>query len=65
MFSKTQKSTSIEVTHRLNTTLIAECSDSDFLYEIESLRQTSIDSASIPMRCTIDFVLVLRDAEKT
>ena len=64
MFSETKKSTSTEVTHRLDATLVASCSDSDFVYEIENLRLTSIDTSLIPARCTIDFVLVLRCAEE-
>ena len=64
MFTETRKSTSVEVTHRIVTSLRASCSDSDFIYETESLRQTSIDTSSVPMRCTIDFVLVLRYTEE-
>lgn len=64
MFAETKKSTSVEVTHRLDATLVANSSDSDFVYEIESLRLTSIDTSSIPARFTIDFVLVLRYAEE-
>ena len=62
MPSETKKSTSVEVTHRLEATLRAGCSDSDFVYEIESLRQ-KIDTTSLPIRQTIDFVVTLRSAE--
>lgn len=61
-FQKTQKSTSVEVTHRLDATLVAICSDSDFLYEIESLKQ-KIDATSLPIRQTVEFVVTLRSAE--
>lgn len=64
MFTEAKKSSSVEVAHRLGATLVARCSDSDFIYEIENLRLTSIDASSIPARCTIDFVLVLRCAEE-
>lgn len=62
MFSETKKSTSVEVTHRLEATLRARCSDSDFVYEIESLKQ-SIDSSSLPIRQTIEFIVTMRSAE--
>ena len=62
MISETKKSSSVEVTHRLDATLVAICSDSDFIYEIESLKQ-SIDATSLPIRQTIEFVLTLRSAE--
>lgn len=62
MFSETKKSTSIEVTHKLDAALVARCSDSDFVYEIESLKQT-IDATSLPIRQTIEFVVTLRSAE--
>lgn len=62
MFAETKKSTSVEVTHRLDATFVANCSDSDFLYEIESLRQR-IDATSLPIRQTIEFVVTLRSAE--
>lgn len=62
MFAETKKSTSVEVTHRLDATLVAICSDSDFLYEIESLRQT-IDATLLPIRQTIEFAVTLRSAE--
>lgn len=62
MFSETKKSTSAEVVHRLGATLVARCSDSDFIYEIESLRQ-KIDASSLPMKQTIDFVVTMRSAE--
>lgn len=62
MLAETKKSTSVEVTHRLEATLRARCSDSDFVYEIESLKQT-IDAASLPIRQTIEFVVTLRSTE--
>lgn len=62
MFSETKKSISVEVTHRLDATLVASCSDSDFIYEIESLKQ-SIDSTSLPIRQTIEFLVTMRPAE--
>lgn len=62
MLAETKKSTSVEVTHRLEATLRARCSDSDFLYEIDSLKQT-IDATSLPIRQTIEFVVTLRSAE--
>ena len=62
MFTETTKSSSAEITRRVEATLVARCSDSDFLYEIESLRQ-SIKSTSLPIRQTIEFVLTLRSAE--
>ena len=62
MFAETKKSTSVEVTHRLDATLVAICSDSDFSYEIESLRQR-IDATSLPIRQTVEFVVTLRSAE--
>lgn len=62
MFTETTKSSSVEITRRIEATLVARCSDSDFLYEIESLRQ-SIKSTSLPIRQTIEFVVTLRSAE--
>lgn len=62
MFAETKKSTSVEVTHKIGVTLTARCSDSDCLYEIDSLKQT-IDSSSLPIRQTIEFVVTLRSAE--
>lgn len=62
MSTETKKSLSAEITSRLETTLVARCSDPDFLYEIESLRQT-IDATSLPMKQTIDFVVTMRSAE--
>ena len=62
MFSETKKSASVEVTHRLDATLVARCSDSDFVYEIENLKN-SVDTTSLPIRQTIEFVLTLRSAE--
>lgn len=62
MFTEAKKSSSAEVAHRLTTTLIASCYDSDFIYEIESLRQ-SIDASSLPMKQTIEFVVTMRSAE--
>ena len=62
MFTETTKSSSAEVTRRVEATLVARCSDSDFVYEIESLRQ-SIDASSLPMKQTIDFVVTMRSAE--
>lgn len=62
MFSETKKSTSVEVTHRLDATLVARCSDSDFVYEIESLKN-SIDTTSLPIRQTIEFIVTMRPAE--
>lgn len=64
MSTDTKRSASVEVAHRLNATLEAVCSDSDFLYEIDSLRLTSFDTSVIPARCTIEFGLILRYAEK-
>ena len=43
-------------------TFRARCSDLDFVYEIESLKQT-IDATSLPIRQTIEFVVTLRSAE--
>lgn len=62
MFTETTKSSSVEITRRVEATLVARCSDSDFVYEIESLRQ-SIKSTSLPIRQTIEFVVTLRSAE--
>ena len=62
MFTETTKSSSVEITRRIEATLVARCSDSDFLYEIESLKQ-SIKSTSLPIRQTIEFVVTLRSAE--
>ena len=62
MLAETKKSTSVEVTHRLDATLVANSSDSDFFYEIESLRQR-IDATSLPIRQTVEFVVTLRSAE--
>lgn len=62
MFAETKKSTSVEVTHRLGATLVANSSDSDFFYEIESLRQR-IDATSLPIRQTVEFVVTVRSAE--
>lgn len=62
MLTETKKSSSAEVAYRLGATLIASCYDSDFIYEIESLRQ-SIDASSLPMKQTIDFVVTMRSAE--
>ena len=62
MFSETKRSSSIEVAHQLVATLVARCADSDFVYEIESLRQ-KIDATSLPMKQTIDFVVTLRSTE--
>lgn len=62
MLAETKKSTSVEVTHRLEATLRARCSDSDFVYEIESLK-SSVDVTSLPIRQTIEFVVALRSAE--
>lgn len=62
MFTEAKKSSSAEVAHRLTATLVARCSDSDFIYEIESLRQ-KIDASSLPMKQTIDFVVTMRSAE--
>lgn len=62
MFTETTKSSSAEITRRVEATLVARCSDSDFLYEIESLKQ-SIKSTSLPIRQTIEFVVTLRSAE--
>ena len=62
MFTETTKSSSVEITRRIEATLVASCSDSDFVYEIESLKQ-SIKSTSLPIRQTIEFVVTLRSAE--
>lgn len=62
MFTETTRSSSVEITRQIEATLVARCSDSDFLYEIESLRQ-SIKSTSLPIRQTIEFVVTLRSAE--
>ena len=62
MFTETTKSSSAEITRRVEATLVARCSDSDFVYEIESLKQ-SIKSTSLPIRQTIEFVVTLRSAE--
>lgn len=62
MFTEATKSSSAEITSRVETTLVARCSDSDFVYEIESLKQ-SIKSTSLPIRQTIEFVVTLRSAE--
>lgn len=62
MFAETKKSTSVEVTHKIGVTLTARCSDSDCLYEIDSLKQT-IDSSSLPIRQTIEFIVTMRSAE--
>lgn len=62
MIAETKKSTSVEVTHQLEATLRARCSDSDFVYQIESLK-SSVDVTSLPIRQTIEFVVTLRSAE--
>lgn len=62
MLAETNKSTSVEVTHRLEATLRARCSDSDFIYEIESLKQ-SVDSTSLPIRQKIEFIVTMRPVE--
>ena len=62
MLAETKKSTSVEVTHRLEATLRARCSDSDFIYEIESLKQ-SVDSTSLPIRQKIEFIVTMRPVE--
>lgn len=62
MFTETTRSSSAEITRRVEATLVARCSDSDFVYEIESLKQ-SIKSTSLPIRQTIEFVVTLRSAE--
>lgn len=62
MFTEATKSSSAEITHQIEATLVARCSDSDFVYEIESLKQ-SIKSTSLPIRQTIEFVVTLRSAE--
>lgn len=62
MFTETTRSSSAAITRRVEATLVARCSDSDFIYEIESLRQ-SIDASSLPMKQTIDFVVTMRSAE--
>lgn len=62
MFAETKKSTSVEVTHKIGVNLAARCSDSDFIYEIDNLKQT-IDATSLPIRQTIEFVVTLRSAE--
>ena len=62
MFTETKKSLSTEITNQLETTLVAACSDSDFFYEIESLKQT-VDATSVPTKLTIEFELVFRYAD--
>lgn len=62
MFTEAKQSVSAEITNHLETTLVARCSDPDFVYEIESLKQ-SIKSTSLPIRQTIEFVVTLRSAE--
>lgn len=62
MITETTKSSSVEITRRIEVMLLARCSDSDFVYEIESLRQ-KIDATSLPMKQTIDFVVTMRSAE--
>lgn len=62
MFTEATRSSSAEITRRVEATLVARCSDSDFVYEIESLKQ-SIKSTSLPIRQTIEFVVTLRSAE--
>lgn len=62
MFTETTKSSSAEITRRVEATLVARCSDSDFVYEIESLKQ-SIKSTSLPIRQTIEFIVTMRPAE--
>lgn len=62
MFTETTRSSSVEITRRVEVMLVARCSDSDFIYEIERLKQ-SIKSTSLPIRQTIEFVVTLRSAE--
>lgn len=62
MFTEATRSSSAEITRRVEAKLVARCSDSDFVYEIESLKQ-SIKSTSLPIRQTIEFVVTLRSAE--
>lgn len=62
MITETTKSSSVEITRRIEVMLLARCSDSDFVYEIESLKQ-SIKSTSLPIRQTIEFIVTLRSAE--
>lgn len=62
MLTETTKSSSAEITRRVEATLVARCSDSDFVYEIESLKQ-SIKSTSLPIRQTIEFIVTMRPAE--
>lgn len=62
MIAETKKSTSVEVTNRIEATLVARCSDSDFIYEIESLRQL-IDNTSLPIKQSIRTIVTLRSAE--
>lgn len=62
MFSETKKSTSVEVTNRIEATLVASCSDSDFIYEIESLRQL-VDDTSLPIKQSIRAIVTLRSSE--
>lgn len=63
MFTEARQSLSAEITNRLVTTLVARCSHSDFIYEIESLSQ-KVDATSVPTKLNIEFELVLRYAEK-
>lgn len=62
MITETKKSSSIDVAHRLTATLVARCSDSDFIYEIESLRQL-VDNTSLPIKQSIRTIVTLRSAE--
>lgn len=62
MIAETKKSTYVEVTNRIEATLVARCSDSDFIYEIESLRQL-IDNTSLPIKQSIRTIVTLRSTE--
>lgn len=63
MSSETTRSSSVEVTNRLETTLVARCSNPDFFYEINDLRQL-VDASSAPTKSTVEFEVVLRYADK-
>ena len=63
MFTEAKQSVSAEITNHLETTLVARCSDSDFVYEIEGFTQ-KVDATSVPTKLTVEFELVLRYAEK-
>ena len=49
MFTEAKQSVSAEITNHLETTLVARCSDSDFVYEIEGFTQ-KVDATSVPTK---------------